>query len=68
MAKLDVPPTKSKFLALRKDLEFAVEGHDLLEQKRTILTIEIMGLLGAVRQMERDLGPLMARGRRKWAN
>ena len=60
MAKLQVAPTKSKFLELRKNLGFAIDGHDLLEQKRTILTIELMGHLDHVRQMERDLVPLMS--------
>ena len=61
MAKLDVAPTKSKLLELRKNLGFAVEGHELLEQKRTILTMELMGLLGAIRETERDLEPLFTR-------
>jgi len=61
MAKLDVAPTKSQHLELRKSLEFALDGFELLEQKRTLLTIELMGHLDAVRQMERDLGPLLAR-------
>jgi len=60
MAKLDVAPTKSQYLELRRGLRFAEEGHDLLEQKRTILTIELMGLLDHARNMERDLAPLMA--------
>lgn len=60
MAKLDVAPTKSKYLELRKSLDFALQGFDLLEQKRTILTIEIMGQLDAVRRIERDLAPLLA--------
>lgn len=61
MAKLDVPPTKSQYLELRRSLDFALDGFELLEQKRTILTIELMGQLDAVRQMERDLAPLMTR-------
>jgi len=61
MAKLDVPPTKSQYLELRRSLDFAQDGFDLLEQKRTILTIELMGRLDAMRRMEQDLGALMAR-------
>jgi len=61
MAKLDVPPTKSQYLELRRSLDFAQDGFDLLEQKRTILTIELMGRLDAVRRMEQDLATLMAR-------
>jgi V/A-type H+/Na+-transporting ATPase subunit D len=61
MAKLDIAPTKSKLLELRKGLTFAIEGRDLLEQKRTILTIELMSHLEAIRTMEKDLEPLVAR-------
>jgi V/A-type H+-transporting ATPase subunit D len=61
MAKLNVPPTKSQNLTLKKSLVFAKQGYDLLEQKRTILTMELMGHLDAVRQMERDLQPTLER-------
>lgn len=61
MAKLDVAPTKSSYLTLKKNLEFAQQGFDLLEQKRTILTIELMGQLEAVRQVEKELGPSLKR-------
>ena len=57
MAKLGVAPTKSSYLMLKRNLEFAQQGFDLLEQKRTILTIELMGQLEAVRQVEAALGP-----------
>lgn len=60
MAKLDVAPTKSQYLELRKSLDFAQDGYELLEQKRTILTIELTGHLDEVRRMERDLEPLVA--------
>jgi V/A-type H+-transporting ATPase subunit D len=60
MAKLDVPPTKSQYLELRRSLSFAEDGFELLEQKRTILTIELMGHLDAVRRMEKELDPLLA--------
>jgi len=59
MAKLEVPPTRSKYLELKRDLAMAEEGFELLDQKRTILTIELMGHLDAVRNMERDLDPLL---------
>lgn len=61
MAKLEVPPTRSKYLELKRDLAMAEEGFELLDQKRTILTIELMGHLDAVRNMERDLDPLLAK-------
>ena len=45
MAKLNISPTKSSLLTLRRQLAFAQEGFDLLEQKRQILIVELMGRL-----------------------
>ncbi|MBM4017455.1 MAG: V-type ATP synthase subunit D [Planctomycetes bacterium] len=53
MAKLKVAPTKSSYLALRRQLAFAQEGYDLLEQKRQILVFELMSRLSRARQAER---------------
>jgi V/A-type H+-transporting ATPase subunit D len=60
MAKLNVPPTKSSFLALRRQLAFAVEGYDLLEQKRQILIFELMSRLGRARDAERRMADVFA--------
>ncbi|HOI56546.1 MAG TPA: V-type ATP synthase subunit D [Phycisphaerae bacterium] len=59
MAKLEVAPTKSKYLELKRDLATATQGFELLDQKRTILTIELMGHLDRVRKMESELDPLL---------
>ena len=53
MAKLNVAPTKSSYLALKRQLAFAEEGYDLLEQKRQILIFELMSRLGRARDAER---------------
>jgi V/A-type H+-transporting ATPase subunit D len=42
MPKLNIAPTKSNLLGLQRQLEFAQEGYDLLEQKRQILIFELM--------------------------
>jgi V/A-type H+-transporting ATPase subunit D len=49
MGKLSIAPTKSNLLALRRQLAFAEEGYDLLEQKRQILVSELMKRLARVR-------------------
>jgi len=61
MAKLDVAPTKSSYLALSRQLEFAEEGYDLLEQKRQILIFELMSRLGRARDAERRIAQGMDR-------
>lgn len=60
MAKLKVPPTKSSYLNLRRQLAFAREGFDLLDQKRQILIFELMSRLGRARDAERRVAEVMA--------
>jgi V/A-type H+/Na+-transporting ATPase subunit D len=52
MAKLNVSPTKSNLLALKRQLAFAREGFDLLDQKRQILIFELMSRLQRAREAE----------------
>lgn len=45
MARYKVLPTKTNLMRLRRDHQFATEGYNLLEQKRQILVVELMGLM-----------------------
>jgi V/A-type H+-transporting ATPase subunit D len=60
MAKLNVAPTKSNLLSLRKQLAFAEEGYDLLEQKRQILIFELMSRLARADEAERRAAAALA--------
>jgi V/A-type H+-transporting ATPase subunit D len=60
MAKLNVPSTQASLLAVRRDLVFAEEGHELLEQKRQILVYELMGRLERARAVQKELDGRMA--------
>jgi V/A-type H+-transporting ATPase subunit D len=59
MARLNVAPTKSNMLSLKRQLLFAEEGYDLLEQKRQILITELMSRLGRAREVERGVAELL---------
>lgn len=61
MPKLNIAPTKSNFLSLKRQLAFAEEGYDLLEQKRQILIFELMNRLGRVRDLEHRILEAMRR-------
>ena len=61
MAKLNVAPTKSNLLSLKRQLVFAEEGYDLLEQKRQILIFELMNRLARAQEVERDVADLLRR-------
>lgn len=45
MALLHYAPTKTNLLKLREDLTFARQGHELLDQKRNILIIELLTMV-----------------------
>ncbi|MBD3419840.1 MAG: V-type ATP synthase subunit D [Chitinivibrionales bacterium] len=45
MTQLNCAPTKTNLMKLRNDLSFAQEGHELLDQKRNILIIELMNFV-----------------------
>lgn len=51
--KLNIAPTKSNYLACSKQLDFARDGFELLEQKRQILVFELMSRLGQAKDIER---------------
>ena len=55
MAKLNVAPTKSNLLAIKDQLAVAMDGYDLLEQKREIIVMELMRMVERVKLLERDI-------------
>ncbi len=59
MGKLNIAPTKSNLLTLQRQLEFAEEGYDLLEQKRQILIFELMSRLERARETEQRVFELL---------
>ncbi len=61
MPKLNIAPTKSNLLSLKRQLVFAEEGYDLLEQKRQILFFELMSRLKRAQEIERDVAELLER-------
>jgi V/A-type H+/Na+-transporting ATPase subunit D len=61
MGKLNVAPTKSNLLSLKRQLTFAEEGYDLLEQKRQILVGELMKRLSRVRDAQSEAADMLRR-------
>ena len=60
MPKLNLPPTKSTMLTVKRDLAFATEGYDLLEQKRQILVLELMARVSKARAVQKEVDEVMA--------
>lgn len=55
MAKLNYPPTKSNLISLKETHSIAKQGHQLLDQKREILVIELMSYLERIKRVEKEL-------------
>ena len=55
MSIINVPPTKTKQLEMKRDLAMATEGYTLLEQKREILVMELMNLLGRAKELQKNV-------------
>jgi V/A-type H+-transporting ATPase subunit D len=60
MARYEMAPTKTNLMKVKRDLGFAREGWELLDQKRKILVVELMGLIDraveAQEEVESKLG------------
>lgn len=59
MPKLNVPPTKSNLQHMKQDLEFAREGFDMLERKRQILVLELIGTVESAKRVQQDVAEKM---------
>jgi V/A-type H+-transporting ATPase subunit D len=55
MARELIAPTKSNLIRVKERLATALEGYDLLEQKRELLVMELMQQVEQVKLLERDL-------------
>jgi V/A-type H+-transporting ATPase subunit D len=55
-----IAPTKSNLIRVKEELSTALEGYDLLEQKREILVMELMSRIEQVKILERDLDSRVA--------
>ena len=60
MAREQIAPTKSNLIKVKERLNIAIEGYDLLEQKREILVMELMQKVEQVKILERDLDQKIA--------
>lgn len=56
-----VAPTKTNLLRLRDELRFARMGHELLDQKRNILVLELLGLVDQTVDYETRVDATLAR-------
>jgi V/A-type H+-transporting ATPase subunit D len=64
MAARSVAPTKTNLLNLRQELQLAHQGYELLDQKRNILVIELLGLVDQATDFESRVNQALANAHR----
>lgn len=52
----NLSPTKANLLAIKKNLQLAKTGYDLLDRKRNVLMREMMKLIDEAAALQRDIG------------
>ncbi len=60
MARYEIAPTKTNLMNIRRDLGFASDGWELLDQKRKILVVELMGLIDRAVDAQKDVESRLA--------
>jgi V/A-type H+/Na+-transporting ATPase subunit D len=60
MSKLNVPPTKSNMLRLKRELATVREGYEMLEQKRKILVLELMDSVEKAKRAQEEVQTKLA--------
>jgi V/A-type H+-transporting ATPase subunit D len=60
MARYEMAPTKTNLMKVKRDLGFAREGWELLDQKRKILIVELMGLIDRAVEAQEEVEAKLA--------
>ncbi len=60
MPRINVPPTRSNLLRMKQELEFAREGYEILDQKREVLTAELIHLAHDAEVLQEQVWKLLA--------
>lgn len=53
--RLNVSITKSNIIKMKEELEFAQEGHELMEQKREVLALEVMAQIEEFNKLKEEV-------------
>ena len=60
MTHINIPPTRSNLLRMKKELQFAREGYEILDRKRVVLTSELIRLAKDAEALQQELWRLLA--------
>ena len=60
MPKISIPPTRSNLIRVKKDLQFAQEGYEILDRKREVLTTELIRMAHEASELQEEMWKLQA--------
>jgi len=60
MAKINVAPTRSNLIRIRKELQFSKEGYEILNRKREVLTTELIQMAHKAEELQKEVWALLA--------
>jgi V/A-type H+/Na+-transporting ATPase subunit D len=60
MAKINVAPTRSNLIRIKKELQFSKEGYEILNRKREVLTTELIQMAHKAEELQREVWGLLA--------
>ena len=55
MPRISVPPTRSNLIRMKKELQFAREGYQILDRKREVLTTELVRLAHDATELQQQM-------------
>lgn len=59
MAKINVAPTRSNLIRIKKELRFAREGYEILDRKREVLTTELVRVAKEADVVQKEVWKLL---------
>ena len=60
MPPINVAPTRSNLIRVKKDLQFAREGYEILDRKREVLTTELVRVAHEAEVLQQEVWKLLA--------
>jgi V/A-type H+-transporting ATPase subunit D len=59
MPRLNIPATKINLIRIKDELKLALDGHELLEQKRQVLIMEVRKLIKSLKEERTEMESLL---------
>ena len=64
MSRINIPPTRSNLIRIKKELQFAQEGYEILDRKREVLTTELIRMAHEASEVQEKVWALQTKAYR----